>query len=132
MLQKIKNTVIGFVVLGSISAAGLYFLNPTGRERGDFVQVTLKVNWVPVKRADAVLITIMANGQAQHHSELNESPWLEEVSAPKGTLVMVAATQPVEGLLLQCTATAHGKTVGPNPATPSMGGASSCSAAVVA
>lgn len=113
MLQKIKNGVIGIVMLSFVIASGLYFFNPTGAERGDQGLVVLKVWWEPERRMEHVDIAYTLNGHPAYHGELNESPWVEQFYSPHGTIVALGGMQSLnfDPSSLHCSATANGKTV---------------------
>lgn len=114
MLQKIKNGVITIVMLSFAIAAGLYFFNPTGQERGgDKTEVTLKVWWEPVRRMESVDIAYTLSGHPGYHGQLNESPWVEHFYVNRGTIVALGAMQSLnhDPSSLHCSATAHGSTV---------------------
>lgn len=114
MLQKIKNGVITIVMLSFAIAAGLYFFNPTGAERGsDQELVILKVWWEPMRRMEHVDIAYTFNAAPKYHGKLNESPWVESVYATRGTVVALGAMQSLnfDPSSLHCSATANGKTV---------------------
>lgn len=114
MLTKIRNGFIGITVLMVGAAVWLYFLNPTGKERDPNQElVILKVWWEPMRRMEHVDIAYTFDAIPKHHSELNESPWVEQVYATRGTVVALGAMQSLnfDPSSLHCSATANAQTV---------------------
>lgn|SRR5688572_3161851 len=114
MLIKIRNGVVGVVVLAVVLAGWLYLFNPTGAEdRGDKTLVILKVWWEPVRRTAHVDIAYTLNGSPHYHGELNESPWLEQLYVNRGTIVALGAMQSLnfDPSSLHCSAMANGTIV---------------------
>jgi hypothetical protein len=114
MLNKIRNSVVGFGLLAVVLAGWLYLFNPTGAEdRGDKALVILKVWWEPVRRTAPLDIAYTLNGRPRYHGKPNESPWHEQLHVDRGTIVALGAMQSLnfDPSSLHCSATANGNTV---------------------
>lgn len=111
MLTRLRNGVIGIVVVSMALAAWLYLFNPTGSEKQEGKSlVILKVWWEPVRRMQHVDIAYALNGNPAYHGELNESPWHEQFYSPRGTIVALGAIQSLnfDPSSLHCSITING------------------------
>lgn len=125
MLTKIRNSVVGFGVLALALVIGYQFLDPGSKGReGEYTVLTLSINFTSGLIIDPVQYSIRFNGRAYHNDVTYESPWVEPIQAPPGTLVSLTTTHG-EALGLSCQIHARGTTYGPNRAKPS-GGKYSC------
>lgn len=126
--MKIKTRLTFFAALLAVGALAFYFYDPTKTARDDETELILKVTWTPVQRPfDApIKIETFAHGVPQYRGKFNESPWYEPITAPKGVMVTLKATQPVHGQHLDCSITVRGRTTGPSNALPNPDGTSSC------
>jgi hypothetical protein len=127
MLTRLRNKVILWtVVTAVIGAAYMYLQDPLkmGREK-DHTLMTVTVTFLPTPRAEKITLTIRFNGHNEFVEYCQESPCIEPVMAPVGTLVTAVAHQKLEGMMM-CSIKSKGVTYGPNGAKTSPTGGSAC------
>lgn len=90
-------TAVVLAVLGLGAVAVVPQFAKTDNGNGEDRNVVLTVDFVPVKRTDAKGVVIVWTGGAaiSHH----ESPWIETVYVPKGSMISLTVTQHVNGYL---------------------------------